>query len=552
MAYSKQTTREKWIELTGYEPVDSEGTPIDVGDTLEIIDRITNEWNVGNKATIAYFQEPYSYVGLIFDQPSAHGKKITPDCPPGCGYEIAKWKDFERYFTKIDKTKTPEQREETLIAKIIEEVKQAPRILAIDGKYYDLILAKNQKAEELVNPLTERFAQRIRDLNERNRRALEREKAKVDHIFAMPEVTIKHLESGLRLWKQGTQIVYSMPFKYQPRYLAVERRVAKLEIDKEWREKNLYKDLFCLCWVPKDGHISGVNLYFDWQGSKTFSDYNCTGDLHNHLDTKNFDDVLNFKNLYEKFCEVINIGHGHYPNALRMGMPSIEEVKKHAHKTEAGQVWDTKDKTLQGLPKEELTEYDFEEGQLVRVIGITDNNEEILGSIGKIITANNIIERFEVEFLFRHEYGQRTWWIDKKDLEPTKRKTRNRKALDPEERKEVEPIYKPKKKAKPEAKGTDKPGRGWNLKEIKAEPAKEEPVPRAEFEFRAGDKVQIAVPEGEFVPHGRAGITNDQVGIVQEDVNAGRAGIVRVNWPMYRGWTTEAWALKLAEEGKGE
>jgi len=527
-----------YIKHGGTQWLDCDDTPLEVGDEIEIIQRITDDWNIGVHGKVVHFKD-YNYIGVVFEVESRGvGGTLNNTCPEHCGYNFYDVNHWRTHWKKVDPL--PEaDREEALIKKILGEAKTQPKVLAIDGKFYNLTLAENQQVEALVEPLLDKVADKIRTINQRHRTELQREKNKYNQTLNMPEIDRKTcLKYQLSLWKEDDYICYSMPFKYRPKLLAREHKVANDMIDQDYQEK-LAKDLFLTLWVGKDNYIHNTRLSYDREGTKDFWDYNCAGTLAQNFATKNPQEVLAFRETYEKFCELINTGHGYWEAARRGGMPDIKEVQEHAHKVKKGQVWDVKVDFKEEPKKDQPATYiktDYKIGDLVRVLKIEDGCTKFLGSIGKVINSNEAIVK--VEFLFKNEFDFFTWNYKVEAIEPTIGHARSRvpkkRLVELERTTPVKPV-----EPKPVAQGHAEPGKGWNIK------IKVDEEPEAKRDFKVGDRVMIAVPPDQDVEGGRAGVTNDMVGIITKipyednfEIDWGVEDIVNY-------WSTSAKYLKL-------
>jgi hypothetical protein len=521
--------------------IDSEGNPIEVGSRLELIGKLTDIWTNGVEATVIYLTNTAT-AGLLFNVPDRSiGKRLIQldgsetEAYRGLELALSYWRQYyAKCFHLIVKANPTEDEETAIVKRIMDVTLAEPRLLALDKRVYALTLVDKPEIENMMIPLRQAVTLRVKNYVAAARLNLQREREKFSKMLLMPNITLDQVTKyDLHYWSDGNCIWYSLPFHYNPQFVAKNDHPAHLIIDPEWQKK-LEVNGYVHVPVSYESYIRGHNLYFDWQGRKPFTDLHCDGTLSQHFFVPTFADVVKFRDAYQVFCKIIAPGHYTSGAPIADGYPSLDEVSRHSKPVEPGDVWSVKNMLL--------TSYKID--SLVKILRVFEGNESVVGTVGRITEIKNglsVPKLARIEFLFDHQFGGKIWNMP----------------LDPGYL-ELAPADTARSRLAREGyRGSDEPGsQGWSTTATTtAPPSNPKDAEKAKIEayekaikarknpFNRGDRIQIAVDESVPLAHSRGGVTNQDVGTV----TAVDSVHVQANFPSkgIEGWLGHFDQLKL-------
>lgn len=369
-------------EAAGYFFNDSQGTPLDIGTEIQLVKGLGSKWSIGTKGKVVCFMNDSYGIGLDFGIPNSEYSQTIEGVARYCGRFLSD--SFIECLVKY------EEDDEKIISALRKSL-EGPGQVYLNGSYYVLTPTANQKANDLVLPLLNAAAERIKTVRRQASQAIKNAEAKAANVLAMPTVTKDNIRKGLVLFKDvaNEYIYYIMPFKFRPKFIAAGRTTAKTVISEEYQAKGA-KDCFLRIGVDRNGYVQSGYLYHDVSCDSEFSFYNngCIGTLSGSY-VKSGTEALKFRDSYEELCKTLN--ENDIVRKEPYGLPTFSEMIKNSTAIMTTEtVWTTKPMPKKGEPVLSC---------LVKVEKISDGMS-LIGAVGKVVYQDLPNKFVSVEFLF--------------------------------------------------------------------------------------------------------------------------------------------------------
>ncbi len=342
------------IPERAHNPCYPDGTPIKIGDRVEITTDLTSSRVAGAQATITCYWSSGNEIGLQFDTEDISGSNLNSFLPSVAGRENRFGQYAPTRSLKLAKPVFIDESEEGLLKTLTEAVSTSPAVATINGKFYNLSPVENPAANAALKPILDSMVKKLSEIRTASKREVDQVKAAAARSLVMPDINERHVRQGLQVYKEGGILVYVVPFIYAPKKLIKpdeedEREIANPE---EFQHNCLVK----IGTNPATGGIQFIQT-LDAKTYDFFPHYHSGGGSSDCLGTwkppmvKTPADAFIFRDGYQKLLEVIN-GRS-LMNDHPRGLPDIEDIET---KTSPGTI--TKGSKVQviagcdGLPNE--------------------------------------------------------------------------------------------------------------------------------------------------------------------------------------------------------
>ena len=347
--------------------VDVDGTPLNVNDTVQIIEDVSEEL----QGVITGFDGcPCAQVSF----PDKTDKIVSCRCL--------------RVVTAKTKENEDVERVEDIAKKLVASLGKSVSVAAIEGKVYELCLIANEGADALVQRLAQTFALQVRTFRRDANLKVEEATRKLNNSVSMPSVTLRDVEKGHMLYLSEGDIVHVLPFHYAPRYILTREQTYELS---DRHKALLTKELKTHIWVRRN-YVSNVQLttiefglYESYHGSGT----ECLGTLERYRAVSSVSDIINFRDRHQRMLEAIN--YSSLARSRPSGLPDVSDLIKDGKKSKKIGSWELEPLVV---------------GSLVKIVRTVDAfPERLVGVVGKIIDVQTISRRYAVELLFEFKNG---------------------------------------------------------------------------------------------------------------------------------------------------
>jgi hypothetical protein len=369
--------------------------------------------NAGEQGTVDLLPDAEAEGCISFNSPSrGHGVHMYP-----------------RRLRIISSTTTPgvEPTEEETIKLTIEQAMKASHFAFLDGKFYNISLSLNQAANTALLPLVSNLTAQIKRVRDKARTDLAAEKAKIQAMIPMPEIALRHIKKGMQVRRDGTYLVYYLPFRYAPTKIVDKYDSSFLAELSAKHKKDLAGDAILQVVITQHGGLASSALYHT-DYNQYFDHYhggieNCLGSLGRDSDALTDmtpDKVLDLRDRYQ--ASLVAITKGDILHSHPEGFPTFDALLT------AAKVISTPEVSSWVVPLPCTV------GSFVKVLPFAGIPQIIHGVIGKLITIKeDQLGRLGVEFCFANsalhscnDYGRhhQCYWLKDNQVEPCPTATR--------------------------------------------------------------------------------------------------------------------------------